>query len=278
MGGATSDELRPVPERSGIPVETVAWSTSDEARLASRKDVLGVSEVLSSNVMDHLVPDPQREPLRAQARRELVEFGRRAYRAGLIPGLSGNLSIRVAPGEIWVTPSGFNKGFLSETDLIVVDEDGHLLYSAGNRPTSETPMHTAIYRVRPDVGAVCHTHAPYATAFAVAGLGLCEPILPEVIISIGEIPLIPYATPTTEEVARVVSEVMKTHQAGLLANHGAITVGRTLAEAYARMEMVESLAHVVSISRALGKVNVLPPQEVAKLLALVHGDSNGGAM
>lgn len=231
-----------------------------------------MSEAVTSHpCVNRLVADPKRELLRAQARQELVEFGRRAYRAGLIPGLSGNLSIRVAPGEIWVTPSGVNKGFLTESDLIAVDEEGNLLYSTGHRPTSETPMHTAVYRVRPDVEAVCHTHAPYATAFAVSGLALSEPILPEVIISIGPIPLIPYATPTTEEVARVVSEVMKSHQAGLLANHGAITVGRTLAEAYARMETVESLARVVAISRALGRVNALSPTEVDKLLALVSG-------
>lgn len=228
-----------------------------------------------SGVVNRLWSDPELDRRRAQARRDLVEFGRRAYRAGLIPGFSGNLSIRVAPGEIWVSPSGVNKGFLQESDLIAVDEEGNLLYSRGHRrPTSETPMHTAIYRIRPDVGAVCHTHAPFATAFAVAGLDLSDPILPEVVLSIGEVPLIPYATPATQEVARVVGEVMKTHQAGLLANHGLITVGRTLAEAYARTETVEELARVVTVARLLGKVNVLPPDEVQKILALVNG--NGG--
>ncbi|HHV55174.1 MAG TPA: class II aldolase/adducin family protein [Firmicutes bacterium] len=228
-----------------------------------------------SGVVNRLCSDPELDRRRAQARRELVEFGRRAYRAGLIPGFSGNLSIRVAPGEIWVSPSGVNKGFLHESDLIAVDEEGNLLYSHGHhRPTSETPMHIAIYRIRPDVGAVCHTHAPFATAFAVAGLDLSDPILPEVVLGIGEVPLIPYATPTTQEVARVVGEVMKTHQAGLLANHGLITVGRTLAEAYARTETVEELARVVTVARLLGKVNVLPPDEVQKILALVNG--NGG--
>lgn len=239
--------------------------------VTARNNVTDTTSITSNHCVNRLVAAPEREPLRARARKELVEFGRRAYRAGLIPGLSGNLSVRVAPGEIWVTPSGVNKGFLAESDLIAVDEDGNLLYSNGNRPTSETPMHTEIYRVRPDVGSVCHTHAPYATAFAVAGLDLSEPILPEVIISIGPIPLISYATPTTQDVARAVSEVMKTHQAGLLANHGVITVGRTLAEAYARMETVESLARIVAISRALGRVNALSPAEVEKLLALVNG-------
>lgn len=241
------------------------------AVVTSRNKIADTRSSPSNLCINKLIVDPARELLRARAKRELVEFGRRAYRAGLIPGLSGNLSIRVAPGEIWVTPSGLNKGFLIESDLIAVDEDGNLLYSTGHRPTSETPMHTAVYRVRPDVGAICHTHAPYATAFAVAGLDLSEPILPEVIITIGRIPLIPYATPSTQDVARVVSEVMKSHQAGLLANHGVITVGKNLAEAYARMETVESLARIVAISRVLGRVNLLPQGEVGKLLSLVNG-------
>lgn len=230
-----------------------------------------MSRVSVPATTNRLVADPERDRLRARARRDLVEFGRRAYRAGLVPGLSGNLSIRVAPDEIWVTPSGVNKGFLEENDLIAIDEEGNLLYTEGNHlPTSETPMHIAIYRVRPDIGAICHTHAPYATAFAVAGLDLSEPILPEVIIRMGKVPLIPYATPETKDLGRVVSEVMTTHQAGLLASHGVITVGRTLAEAYARMEIVESLARIVAIARSLGNVNVLPPDEVARLLALVN--------
>lgn len=230
-----------------------------------------MSRVSVPATTNRLVADPERDRLRARARRDLVEFGRRAYRAGLVPGLSGNLSIRVAPDEIWVTPSGVNKGFLEENDLIAIDGEGNLLYSDGcHLPTSETPMHTAIYRVRPDIGAICHTHAPYATAFAVAGLDLPSPVLPEAVINIGRIPLIPYATPETEGLAEVVSEVMKRHQAGLLANHGVVAVGRTLVEAYARTEIVESLARIVAIARTLGNVNVLPPDEVARLVALVN--------
>ncbi len=136
------------------------------------------------------------------------------------------------------------------------------------RPSSETPMHLAIYRARPDVNAIVHTHAPSITAFALTDAPLDESLMPEVLASIGQVALVPYASPGTEELPQAMTSYLVDHDAFLLANHGAVTVGSSLEEAYFRMERLELFARIRLAAQALGTEKRLPPQEVERLLAL----------
>ena len=198
-------------------------------------------------------------------RREVVEVCRRLYDRGLIAGPDGNVSVRFAPDRLLVTPAGVSKVDVRPEDLIEVRLDGRPLRS-GQRPSSEIRMHLRIYARRPDVGAVVHAHPPVATGFAVAGEGFMACVLPEVIFQVGWIPLIPYATPGTEELADRFEPFLPTHDAFLMANHGATTVGPTLGVAHQRMESLEHSARILLTARLLGRVNVLGPEEVRALV------------
>ena len=138
----------------------------------------------------------------------------------------------------------------------------------GRRPSSETPMHVAIYRARPDVGAVVHTHAPATTAFATTNVRLDEPLLPEVLVGIGPVALVPYARAGTTSLPQVMAPYLADHDAFLLANHGAVTVGRTLEEAYFQMERLELFARIRLAALTLGPTHPLPSEEITQLTAL----------
>ncbi len=138
----------------------------------------------------------------------------------------------------------------------------------GRRPSSETPMHVAIYRARPDVGAVVHTHAPATTAFATTNVRLDEPLLPEVLVGIGPVALVPYARAGTTSLPQAMAPYLANHDAFLLANHGAVTVGRTLEEAYFQMERLELFARIRLAALTLGPTHPLPSEEVTQLTAL----------
>ena len=199
-----------------------------------------------------------------ETRREIVEMGRRLWERGYVAANDGNISARLG-GRILVTPTGLSKGFLSPSDIVVVSESGEKLSGRAN-PTSELPMHLAVYRERADVEAVVHAHPPKATGFAVAGVPLAQCVLPEVILTLGEVPLAGYATPSTEEVARSICEFIPRFNAILLSNHGALTLGRDLSQAYFRMETVEHFAEVTLAARALGGPSPLTSDDVRKLL------------
>ena len=128
-------------------------------------------------------------------------------------------------------------------------------------------MHLAIYRRRHDVHAIVHAHPPAATAFAVAGEGLVAPVLPEIIFTLGAVPLVPYAQPGTEALPAAIEPYLDGHDALLLANHGATTMGRTVEEALSRMEAVEHAARILLGARMLGRVVELRPADVAALRA-----------
>jgi len=140
--------------------------------------------------------------------------------------------------------------------------------SPRRRPSSETPMHLAIYRARADVRAVVHTHAPAATAFAMTGARLDEPLLPEVVVHLGPVALVPYARAGTEKLPQAMVPYLAGHDVFLLANHGAVTVGRTLEEAYFQMERLELFARIRLAALKLGPSCPLPPEELAHLAAL----------
>jgi L-fuculose-phosphate aldolase len=200
-----------------------------------------------------------------EASNGIVHVGRRMYERGYVAANDGNISVKISADRLVVTPAGSSKGFLRHSDLVITDMGGQKL-SGKREPTSEIQMHLRAYEVREDIGAVVHAHAPYATAFAVAGLPLAECVLPEVILSIGSVPLAHYGTPSTEEVPKSIENVVTKCDALLLRNHGVMTVGEDVISAYHKLETVEHFAKITFIARHLGTINPLGHEEVRKLL------------
>ncbi len=209
-------------------------------------------------------------PTGTEAADAIVDVGRLLYEKNLIVATEGNLSIRIAPNRILTTPSGRCKGRLRPWDLITVTNDGGKVGGRGNA-SSEILLHLSLYRERPEVGAVAHAHPPTATGFAVAGVPLADCVLPEVILTVGSVPLTPYGTPSTDELPERVLPTARKHDAFLLKNHGAVTLGKDLWQAFHRMEMVESFAKIVFTAQSLGRVQALEPADVQKLLQLENG-------
>jgi L-fuculose-phosphate aldolase len=191
---------------------------------------------------------------------------RRLYERGLVAGPDGNVSVRLHDGSIVVTPSGMSKVDVTPDDLVLVDGEGRVLDGKG-KPSSELRMHLRIYERRADVSAVVHAHPPTATGFAVAGESFMAPVLPEVILQMGEVPIVRYATPGTADVADSFDPYLAGHDAFLMANHGATTVGPTLGVAHQRMESLEHAARIVLTARMLGTVHELSPADVKALRA-----------
>ena len=207
--------------------------------------------------------DSDEEP---RLRREIVGVCARIVSRGLSTGADGNVSARLSDGDLLITPTGPGKGSLDESAVVRLAPDG--TPRSPGRPSSELGLHLCAYRERPDIRAVVHAHPPTAVAFTIAGLSLEAPVIPEVVATLGSIPTAPYATPGTPELSESVRDFVRRCDAILLDRHGALTLGRTLEEAFARLEVVEHTAKIVWIARTLGIVRELPPAEVAKLLEL----------
>jgi len=197
----------------------------------------------------------------AAIKREIVSICRRLDALGFVPATDGNVSARAGGNRLWITPSLAAKGTIKASQLLLVDEQGRVLWGKG-KPSSEMKMHLEVYRQRPEVGAVVHAHPPAATAFAACGKGLLQPILPEAVVMLGPVPLAPYATPSTEQVPKSISSLVRKHRAVLLANHGALTYGRDLGEALERMERLEHLARVLLLTKLLGGRLLLGPKDI----------------
>ncbi len=202
----------------------------------------------------------------ADLRADIVRVCRRLDARGLIAGADGNVSVRLDDGNLLVTPAGMLKVELRPEDLVVVDPGGHLV-SGNHLASSEVRMHIGIYSRRPDVRAVVHAHPPTATAFGVVGEDFMAPVLPEVVLQMGGVPLVPYATPGGEPLADQFEPFLPDHDAFLMANHGATTVGPTLAIAHQRMESLEHAARIMLAARQLGRVRTLTDSQAAELRA-----------
>jgi L-fuculose-phosphate aldolase len=196
------------------------------------------------------------------SRRDMVEVGRRLYARGFISGNEGNISVREGDHLI-VTPAGVCKGFLEPDALVVTDLGGRP--RDGGRASSEILMHAAVYRHRSDVRSVVHAHPPVATGFAVAGIALDRPVLAEPIVTLGPVPVVPFGTPSTSDLADRVGGAIGSSHALLLANHGALAVGDTLWRAWERMETVEQYARIMLVARLLGRETELRREDVARL-------------
>jgi L-fuculose-phosphate aldolase len=200
-------------------------------------------------------------------RHDLVRFGKMLHAQGFVAATDGNLSVRLDQERVLVTPTCVSKGMMKPQEMVVVDLSGKKLSGTQN-PSSEIIMHLTIYRMRPDVGAVVHAHPCTATGFASAGIALDEPLCSEVVITLGSVPLAPYATTGTMALSDSLRPYIPFHNAILMANHGVVAYGEDLCRAYMRMEAVEHYAKIVLAARQLGSARSLDSNELEKLVAV----------
>lgn len=204
-----------------------------------------------------------------EIKKHMCEIGRRIWTKGYVAANDGNFSVKLNDKEILTTPTGVSKGFMKPDMLIKVDFSGNVLSgNAKYRPSSEVKMHIEVYQQRKDIQSVIHAHPPYCTSFAVAGVPLNKCVLPEAIIVIGSVPIAEYGLPSTHEIPDAIRQHIQNSEAILLANHGALTLGPDLYTAYYRMETLEHTAYIVHLARQLGNVNVLPQNELDRLMDL----------
>ncbi len=202
----------------------------------------------------------QREDI---VKQEMCEIGRRVYERGMVAANDGNFSVKLNENEFLCTPTGVSKGFMTPEFICRIDDQGKLLEAKeGFKPSSEMKMHLRVYRERPDVQAVVHAHPPYATTFAAAGIPLEQPVLSEAVLTLGKVPVAKYGTPSTQEVPDAVAEYLSGYDAMLLANHGALTYGDSLMNAYHKMESVEFYARILYQTRMLGGAKELTREQV----------------
>lgn len=200
------------------------------------------------------------------ARAAIVAAGRRLYERRILASIEGNMSVRMEGDRILATPSGINKGFMSEDDLVVTDLEG--TPEGEGKPSSEMLMHLAIYKERPDLMAIVHAHPAVATGYAVAGRQLPPAVLAEIVTTLGCIPIAPYGTPSTDQLAEAVIGPIKNYDALLLANHGALTAGDSLEQAEERMYQLEHFAEVALVAELLGGPQAFSVEEVERLSSL----------
>lgn len=199
-----------------------------------------------------------------EIREQICEVGRRVWVKGWVAANDGNISMRLGDDFVITTPTGVSKGFMSPDMLIKVDMEGNL--RAGYlKPSSEIKIHLEAYKRRSDKRAVVHAHPPISTGFAVANIPLDFKTLPEIIIALGRVPLARYGTPSTTELSDSIADLIVCHDAVLLANHGAMTIGKDVMDAYYNMERVEHFANISLAAHQLGGMKTLPEPDVKKL-------------
>ncbi len=200
-----------------------------------------------------------------EIKQEITRVMRALYERGLVSALGGNVSARV-PGasEFWITPSGVFKGNVNVDDLVKVDLDGNVIEGV-LRPSTETPFHAAIYRVRPDVNAVIHAHNPVTLGLALAGVNL-KPISVEAVMTLRRVEVVPFAFPGTDQLAKLVADAaLKGARAIILMNHGVVGLGANLLEAEAIVETLEEVATAQFVAMALGKEPPVIPEKDVEL-------------
>jgi L-fuculose-phosphate aldolase len=203
-------------------------------------------------------------------RAQVAQVARRIHARGWVANHDGNVSARVGKDRFLITPTATSKAEVDEASLVVVDFQGRPVEGV-RKPPGETELHLAAYRARPDVGAVLHAHPPYATAFGVARLPLEPVCLPEAVVSLGRVPLAPFAMPGSALATEAVSRCAAEADAMLLPGNGALTLGPDVQLCLLRMELVEHLATILHHARALGGALPLPEEEMAALAARHEG-------
>ncbi|HEY1464359.1 MAG TPA: class II aldolase/adducin family protein [Terriglobales bacterium] len=204
-------------------------------------------------------------PSERKYRAQIIEFGRMLHDRGYVAAMDGNLSVRLDEDRILATPTAMCKGMMRASDLVIVDMAGNLLEGRRN-VSSEIGMHLLIYRLRPDIHGVVHAHPPTATGFAAAGMALNKPLVCEVVIGLGSIPLAEYGTPGTPELAAALEPLVPQYDAILMANHGVVTYADDLHHAYMKLETVEHFAQIALVTHMLGKQQPLAGLNLQKLM------------
>jgi L-fuculose-phosphate aldolase len=200
----------------------------------------------------------------SELRQQLCDIGRMMYERGFIGAADGNLAVRLDERRLLVTPAGCLKGFMVPEEMVITDLDGNSLGSG--RPSTEIQMHVALLRERQDVSAVVHAHPPYCVAFSLAGIPLTRCIIPEIVVTIGNVPTVPYATPGTRELPDSLREPIRSADVLILERHGMVTVADELWSAFKLLDMVEHSAKIVHLALQLGPAQVLDQEQVAKLM------------
>lgn len=195
---------------------------------------------------------------------EIAAICHRVYEKGFVAATDGNISALTDQNTIYVTRSGVCKGEVEESDILEIDLDGRLLSGKG-KITTENKLHLYVYKNRKDVKAVVHCHPVYASAFAVAGAPMDYAVLPEVLLSMGAIALCEYGSPGTDELPLTLKPFIADYNAYILKNHGAVTVGESLKQAYYRMEKLEHTAKIEIMAKALGGAQKIPEEKIKQL-------------
>lgn len=201
----------------------------------------------------------------ARLRNAICEIGRLCYSRNYIVGADGNISGKLADGTLIITPAGAMKGFLAPEQLAHIDMQGRVV-DGGPKASTEVGIHLVCYRERPDVRAVLHCHPPHAVAMTIAGFDMQCPVIPEIIVTIGGIPTAPFGTPGTDELPASIQNIVRCSDTVVMQNHGSVTIGPNLLDAYKKLDMLEHTAKILWIASCVGTVKPLDPEHVAKLL------------
>ena len=207
-----------------------------------------------------------------ELREQICDICHKMWQLGWVAANDGNVSVKLPDGTFLATPTGMSKSFITPEKLVHIDQDGQILdASAGLKPSSEIKMHLRCYKEREDVGAVLHAHPPVATGYAVANKPLDEYSMIETVIALGSIPVTPYGTPSTYEVPDRIAPYLGEHDALLLQNHGALTVGADLITAYYRMETLELFAKISLNAHLLGGAKEISRENIDRLTSMREG-------
>lgn len=203
-----------------------------------------------------------------QAKKAIIDIGKRMYVRNFVAANDGNISVKTGDNEVWATPTGVSKGYMKKKMLVKVDLDGNILEGTC-KPSSELKMHLRAYQENKEIRAVCHAHPPVCTCYAIAGIPLTAPVLAEAVITLGDVPIAPYAKLGSREVPEAVAPFCHTHNGILLANHGAVTWAEEPYAAWYRLESMEYYANILLITEhILGRQNLLTDEQVGALLAM----------
>jgi L-fuculose-phosphate aldolase len=196
----------------------------------------------------------------------ICRIGALSYQRNFIVGADGNISARMSDGTLLITPAGAMKGFLEPHHIAHVDMSGTVV-DGGPGCSTEVGIHLCAYEERPDVRAVVHAHPPHAVAMTIAGIDMQMPIIPEIIVTIGGIPTAPFGTPGTHELADSIRELVRCSDTMIMQNHGSVTLGANLMDAYKKLDMLEHTARILYLAHTVkGGLEPLPPESVRKLL------------
>jgi L-fuculose-phosphate aldolase len=208
--------------------------------------------------------------IEGEVRKEIIDYGKALYNRRLVTGMSGNISGRIDDEAMIITPSGYCKGHLKPFNLVrMLIESGKV--TAGSNPSMETPFHLSFYRTRKDIGGVVHAHPLYCTLLACSGRTVRTDYTPEGLIYLGRVAFVPYATPGSKELAENLRAAMPGGNTFIMENHGAIAVGKDVAEAYYRLETLEFLAEMQVRAEGPGNIKGLKEEEVRKILGMAEG-------